>query len=257
MLRAACVVLGLVLSAAAAQPSSPVPGPQALNAFIPVGVIYRPPADDRARRRDFEEMQRLRFTVVRITEPPAPRLAHIDRLLASAPYPDVDAFPNDTPAVIPARLDADAVTRRAWSALGRGTRVILFDDWAALVKNADALAAAAAFAEAVTRNATLYAALEPRVPRPDAPPIRVRGGGQAIEVHVLQSAAALVIVAVNTGRAPHRATLTFPLDIPEAIWQNMATGATVHFVTGPDGPAYTRTFAPQEVLVLMINTRLR
>jgi hypothetical protein len=251
--------VGLVFGGAAARPPRPPPGLQPVAAVLPVAVPYRPPAGAAARRRDLEEMRRLRFTVVRLTEgrTPASRLAFIERLLAGAPYPDVEGFAGEAAAVIPAGLSPEATAVRAWSALGRGARVILFDDWAALVRRPEALSAAAAFAEAVTRNATLYAPLRPRVPRPGAPAIRVTGAGQPVDVHVLESSSAIVIVAVNHARAQRKATITFPPDMPEAIWQNMATGATVQFVTGPDGPAYTRAFAPQEVLVLMINTRLR
>ena len=50
-------------------------------------------------------------------------------------------------------------------------------------------------------------------------------------------------------------TLTFSEAMPEAIWQNMLTGAAVNFVAGPTGPVYTRTFPPRDVLVLMIRKR--
>ena len=51
--------------------------------------------------------------------------------------------------------------------------------------------------------------------------------------------------------------MTFSRDTPEAIWQNMETGASVNFVAGPDGPTYTHSFAPRDVLVLMIRKSLR
>ncbi len=251
------VVLALVVSAAAApQPPDPRTPPGGLMA---VGVTYRPPAGADARRRDLDEMRRLRFTVVRLAgDRSSPsRLAFVERLLANAPFPDVEGVADDEAMMIAGGLEPDEITLRAWSALGRGRRIILFDDWAALGRRPDALSAAAAFAEAVTRNAGLYAPLRPRVPRPGAPPIRVTGEGRSIDVHVLESASAIVIVVVNNARAARKATITFPPDMPEAIWQNLATGATVHFVTGPDGPAYTRAFAAREVGVLMINTRLR
>ena len=250
----------LLLPAAAAlppvqqDPRQPPPG-----GFIAVGVAYRPPAGAAARRRDLDEMRRLRFTVVRLAggRSSASRLAFIERMIANAPFPDLEGFADDAAVLIPAGLEPDEIALRAWSALGRGRRIILFDDWAALGRRPEALAAAAAFAEAVTRNAGLYAPLRPRVARPGAPPIRVTGEGRSIDVHVLESSTAIVIVAVNNARAARKATITFPPDMPEAIWQNLATGATVHFVTGPDGPAYTRAFGGREVVVLMINTRLR
>ena len=52
-------------------------------------------------------------------------------------------------------------------------------------------------------------------------------------------------------------TFTFAPDMPEAIWQNMETGAAVNFVAGPSGPTYTYAFKPRDVLVLMIKKDLR
>jgi hypothetical protein len=37
----------------------------------------------------------------------------------------------------------------------------------------------------------------------------------------------------------------------------METGAAVNFVAGLDGPSYTHTFGPRDVLVLMIRKALR
>jgi hypothetical protein len=45
--------------------------------------------------------------------------------------------------------------------------------------------------------------------------------------------------------------------MPEAIWQNMESGTAVNFVASAKGPTYTRTFAPKDVLVLMIKKQWR
>jgi hypothetical protein len=237
----------------------PVAMRQALADFVPVGVRYRPVADAKTRQHDLEEMRRLRFNVVSLVQSGAGHggLSFIDRVLAGAPYPRVPAFAGDTPAHIPIARDPAELTLRAWAALARGARVVIFDDWAALRGNPGALTAAAEFAEAVTRNARLYAALRPRPVNRRVPDVRIMGGGNDVEARVLESSEALVLVALNSGSVPHTVTMTFSTELPEAIWQNMMTGSTLSFVTRKEGPTYTRTFAPKEVLVLMINKRLR
>jgi hypothetical protein len=45
--------------------------------------------------------------------------------------------------------------------------------------------------------------------------------------------------------------------VPEAIWQNMESGASVNFVQSANGPTYTHTLGPRDVLVLVRGTRLR
>ena len=52
-------------------------------------------------------------------------------------------------------------------------------------------------------------------------------------------------------------TLTFPADLPEAIWQNMEAGNAVNFVMGATGPYYQHTFSPHDALVLAIRKKLR
>ncbi len=232
-----------------------------LRDFVPVGVRYVPAADADTRRRDLEEMRRLRFNVVSLApsgdQGGRGRLSFIDRVLAGAPYPDVLGSADSIPAVVPADGGHGDTTLRAWRAIAGGARAILFDDWSELQRNAESLAAAAAFAEAITRNAALYAPLRTRLATAGRDEIRLSGGGTVVEATILESADALLLIVLNQGREPRKVTMTFSTDVPEAIWRNMFSGASVSFVTGPGGPTYTRTFAPQEVLVLMINTRLR
>lgn len=89
------------------------------------------------------------------------------------------------------------------------------------------------------------------------PDVRIDGGAGSVEARFLESADALVLVAINHADTPQKVTFTFAPDMPEAVWQNMETGAAVNFVAGPDGPTYARAFAPRDVLVLMIRKRLR
>ncbi|MGH9310781.1 MAG: hypothetical protein ACRD1U_15500 [Vicinamibacterales bacterium] len=227
---------------------------QALRAIVAVGARYAPAPDERTRQRDLDDMRRLRFNVVSLgdAEGRQGRLAFLDRVIANAPYPGVELSGTEEIAIVPVKDGGDDLAARAWSALARGARGVLFDDWAALARNTAALAAAAEFTEAVTRNAALYAPLRPRTAD-----LRTAAAPETVEVRLLESAAAIVIIAINHTPARQSLDVGFPRDIPEAIWRNMVTGASVSFVMGADGPAYKRSLAPHEVLVLAINKTLR
>jgi hypothetical protein len=83
------------------------------------------------------------------------------------------------------------------------------------------------------------------------------GGHGVIEARFLESRDALLLIAINHADQPQRVKMTFTPDTPEAIWQNMESGAAVNFVQGPGGPTYTYGFAPRDVLVLLRGKRLR
>lgn len=89
------------------------------------------------------------------------------------------------------------------------------------------------------------------------PEVRIDGTGGLVEARVLESADAMLLVAMNYGSTPRKVTFRFGPDVPEAIWQNMESGAAVNFVQGADGPTYTRTFAGRDVMVLVRGKRLR
>jgi hypothetical protein len=89
------------------------------------------------------------------------------------------------------------------------------------------------------------------------PDVRIDPPGTLVEARFLESADVLLLIATNHADVPQKVTLTFPPDVPEAVWQNMESGANVNFVAGPAGPTYTRSFAPRDVLVLMIRKRLK
>ena len=107
----------------------------------------------------------------------------------------------------------------------------------------------------VTRNQSLFTPLRPR----DGGVVNVEAAavGAPIEVRMLESGAALMIVGLNYSPVPRQATVTFSPDIPEAIWQNLEAGTAVNFVMGKTGPVLEYTFAPRDALVLMIRKTLR
>jgi beta-galactosidase len=89
------------------------------------------------------------------------------------------------------------------------------------------------------------------------PEIRIDGAPGLVEARFLESSDAIVLIAINHADAPQQVTFSFGPDVPEAIWQNMETGAAVNFVQGPSGPTYARNFAPRDVMVLVRGKRLR
>jgi hypothetical protein len=89
------------------------------------------------------------------------------------------------------------------------------------------------------------------------PEVGIDATGQLVEARFLESSDAMLLVAMNHGSTPHKVTFTFGPDVPEAIWQNMESGAAVNFVQGAEGPTYTRTMAARDVMVLVRGKRLR
>jgi len=245
------VVAAAALLLAAALPS----GARQLQPFLPVGVV-----DDRpgAGRDGFDDLRTLRFTVVTTRELLADPVSG-PRVIPLPPQGGAPRSPSATVAaagieVVRVRGDSSGavVRREAWMAIGRGARGVVFDGWTTLLGNADALGAAAAFADVVTRNAALFAPLSAS-PRS----VRVEPASSDAFARFMESAEAVVLVAANLAPEARRITLAFAPETPEAIWQNMESGAAVNFVAGPEGPIYTRTFGPHDVVVLAIRKRYR
>ena len=76
-----------------------------------------------------------------------------------------------------------------------------------------------------------------------APEIKLDVTAAPVEARFLESSDAILLLALNYGGAPQKVTFSFAPDVPEAIWQNMETGAAVNFRQGPEGATYTRTLA--------------
>jgi len=90
-----------------------------------------------------------------------------------------------------------------------------------------------------------------------APEIGIDGGAGRVEARFLESSNAIVLIAINHADTAERVTFKFGPDVPEAIWQNMETGAAVNFVQGPNGPTYAHAFGARDVMVLVRGKRLR
>jgi len=208
------------------------------------------PAD--GRRSPFEEFKKLRFNVVaRRDDTVFP--GYLVATIPTATAPPV-LIPGGSLHVLRVEVTTpgDRVRRDAWVAIGRAFRGVLFDDWARLRQNPEALEAAATFADIVTRNANLFAPLSG-----SSRAVRVSAATPDIFARFVESNDAIVLVAANYTDAEQRVTLKFDADLPEAVWQNMETGGAVNFVAGPDGPTYTRTFPPHDVVVLTIRKQYK
>ena len=150
-----------------------------------------------------------------------------------------------TPATAPnARL-------AMWAALSAGARSVAFhaqDD-----PLSSAILSLGETAGVVSRNQALFAPLRPR----QGGISRLSGDVAGVEVRLLESASALVIIGVNRASATRKVTIAFASDMPEAIWQNLETGTAVNFIMQKEGPTFEYTFGPHDALVLMIGKRLR
>jgi len=224
--------------------------------FVPVGIV-----DDRPGglgRAEIAELRTLRFTIVASRD----RAADLPSALRARLVPGPDGDPAaplppitiDGVAIVSVRKDTTAseVRRDAWMLVGRGYRGVIFDGWTTLQGNPAAFQAAAGFADVVTRNAALFAPL-----RASAREVRVDVPSTDIFARFVESPAAMVLVAANLKDSTERATFTFTPDTPEAIWQNMESGAAVNFIAGPGGPTYARTFPPHDVMVLAIRKQYK
>ena len=248
--------LAILALLALCQALSPQTAAQELD-FVPVGVRY--PGDTSSARRtiDLDAIRRAHFNVVAAADlaGETTTLLRIERRVANeAPASVLVRTSEITRVPIDAATHADGVREAAWTLLAAGQRGVVFDDWAALQQNEAAFAEASAFAETITRNMALYAPLR-RVENAGARAITVTGGQDSVQARWLESADALLLIAVNHGSQPRDVTLTFPREVPEAVWQNMLSGGSVNFVAGPTGPFYEHTFPPHDVLVLMIRKR--
>lgn len=139
-----------------------------------------------------------------------------------------------------------------WTAIARGAQTVTFMDAEGGV--GPSVLSLGETIGIVTRNPALFAPLRVRM----AGIREISGGsGPPVEVRLLESPDALVILGINFSPNVQKTTINFTPDIPEAIWQNLETSTSVNFVMGPNGPFLEHTFSPRDTLVLMIRKKLR
>jgi hypothetical protein len=251
MIRLAIAVLVALLPM-----QSPPAAVQELD-FVAVGVRYAADADPARRAIDLDAIRRAHFNVVATSDfaQQTATLMRTEPRFSGAPLESVAVRSADIGRVpVEARTAPDNVRESAWTLLAKSARGVVFEDWAGLQQNTAALAEASAFAETITRNMALYAPLRP-VEQTGARAIAITGGQDDVEARWLESSDALLLIAINHASEPRNVTLTFPREVPEAVWQNMLSGGSVNFVAGPTGPFYEHVFPPHDVLVLMIRKR--
>lgn len=98
----------------------------------------------------------------------------------------------------------------------------------------------------MTRNQALFGTLRPRTSAGDA------SADDGIELRILESEDAMVIVGLHHADAARTVTLRFSREIPAGTWQNIEAGVPVSVVPGKDGPSLVHAFAAHDVLVLTI-----
>jgi hypothetical protein len=219
-----------------------------------IGVAYSAPAGvpDSVLASDLGAMRRAGYNIVFVEDP-----ASRDRLGAAAiaeRIPIIDAVPDES-ARITVGSGAQGVSDARlvfWDAIAKGTRSIVFE--APGRRFTQELRALGESAGIVTRNQALFMPMRPR-----SSGVRSIEGeaGAAVDVKLMESRDALMIIAISRAPAPRTVTITFSPGIPEAIWQNMESGTSIDFVMGKNGPVFEHTFAPRDALVLMIRKRFR
>jgi len=184
----------------------------------------------------------------------APFLEYASRRLSINPA--VLRVVAETPELAETRIEVGASAPAArlamWAAVASGARTLSF------ISSDGALPRLLPLGETVgviTRNPALFAPLRPRTG--GVVSVSSTGGGAPVDVKLLESTDAIMIIGLNHAPGPRTATITFEPEIPEAIWQNLETGTSVNFVMGRSGPVLEHTFAPRDALVLMIRKRLR
>jgi hypothetical protein len=245
---AATALLAFAIVDAAARQRAP--------SFVPIGIVV----DSAAAwaRHELVELRKLGFTVLGDPEPgtAVPGRIRVHALPARDALPGAALTPIAPGGIelvrVPAHASAARVRQDAWTLIAQGARGVLFDGWTTLQANPDALRAAAEFADVVTRNAALFGPLAA-----SARAVRTTPASPDIFARFVESQDAIVLVAANRTASEQRITLHFSSETPEAIWQNMESGAAVDFVAGPDGPIYTRTFPPHDAVVLMIRKKYK
>ncbi|HXH34362.1 MAG TPA: class A beta-lactamase, partial [Plantibacter sp.] len=142
---------------------------------------------------------------------------------------------------------------RLWTAIAQGARSVGFVGDGHLLTRA--LLAVGETAGVVTRNQALFGPLRPIDPATGY--VTVTGGNGRVEVRILESSDALVIVGLNQSDRVQKVTMTFSPGIPDATWQSIEDGVGVNIVAGNVGPWFAHTFAPHDALVLTIRKKLR
>ena len=247
--------MAMPLLAAAALAWLALAGQSAVSGDLRASVVYAPAAgvNQKQIEADLHGIRRAGYNTV------VPRDAAVARRIGAAARA-AELFVADVPVKnAPQRITVGSGVRAAtearlafWTTIAGGAKEVAFAAPSGRVT--PEIRALGETAGIVTRNQSLFVPLRPR--REGVRDVSTGLLGP-VQVRLLESADTLMIVAISRLAAPRKVSISFALDIPEAIWQNLETGTTVSFVMGNDGPVLEHTFAPRDSLVLMIRKRYR
>jgi hypothetical protein len=144
--------------------------------------------------------------------------------------------------------NADALTARAWRAIGRGARTIAFDGQArqgAGLENPDrSLKPWARLAIDVARQVTANPRLVNNM-RPGPGVIVDPPSNPNLDVVMLDGDRAWVVIATNTGSEPAQAIVRLPAGTPYALWLNILDGTSLAMNGEQAGPRWTLKLEPR------------
>ena len=240
--------IAIAVSLAVLSPQ-PVAAPELL-----VGVAYSAPASipDAVVMSDLRDMRRAGYNILFVEDP-----ASRDRLGEAAIAERIQIIDGIPPESVRIRVGSgvQAVSDARivfWEAIATGTRNAVFE--APGKRLTQELRALGETAGIITRNQALFMPMRPRA----AGVSSIEGGaGAPVDVKLMESSDALVIIGLNRAPTPRKVTITFNPDIPEAIWQNMESGTSIDFVMSEKGPVFEHIFGPRDALVLMTRKRFR
>ena len=147
----------------------------------------------------------------------------------------------------------------AWRAIARGARVISFDAGQPTGGGVEDMNGvrpnwvrpAVGVVRQVTANPVLLeqarptrSKLRPVVPLPPG-----------VEVRLLETDRALLIVATNTSTVAGRAVIKMPAGVPAALWVSLTDGDTMSMLTQVGGPQWTVDIEPGAARVYVIDKR--
>jgi hypothetical protein len=246
--------------------------PEAAPAMPSVGVWYRGQPSGVPQRDDLAVMKAVDFSSVTW---PSSSTEHLDDLRQLAKTAGLAVITRDRPvpvtpssALAPGEYVDVAVTTLppasiaplVWRAVAHGARVVSFDAGSASGSglanlNGEAppwLAAAKGLSRQISFNTPLIAELRAAPPLiVDAPKPR------DLDVVLLETERAWLVVATSTSDAPVTATVHLPAIVPYALWVSMIDGTNMSMLANAAGPIWTLDFPAFGVGVYVIDKKLR
>jgi hypothetical protein len=256
----------LLLIAALAAQDSPSARKTAVEPVI--AVWYRGTPAGTPRQDDLAAIRAQGFTGVTWPAGQTARIDDVRRMAdrvglavsvqsAPAPLTPVSALtPAERVDVVVSPLAIETIPALVWRAVAHGARTIAFDAGSgsgtpltdATGRPLPWVAPASAIARQLTFNARLFldARAGPRVAiQPPAP--------SGVDVVLLETARAWMLVATNTSDARVTTVAELPAEVPPALWTSLLDGSGLSMLSRPSGPRWTFELAPGEAQIWVID----